>query len=130
MLDYLRRYRLNRAIKSYVFDLAPALNRRYGMREQYSVLQIKKTARHLGLEPQYLAYAVALYRHEASENSISLFRIGPDFLQMLRREIADGCFHGDTSYRPKDVLRLTEPVRWGGTESPNWLANYFGHTSL
>lgn len=118
MLDYLRRYRKNRAIKSYIHDLAPALFRRYGAREQYTVLQIKKTARQLGLDRRYLAYAVALYRHEASENSISLFRIGQAFLEMLRGEIAEALFEGDMNYRPADVLELTRPIPWGGGRAP------------
>ena len=44
MLNYLRKYKIQRAFDDYLSKLGPALVKRYGFKEQYSVMQIEKTA--------------------------------------------------------------------------------------
>ncbi|WP_111497896.1 DUF6559 family protein [Marinobacter bohaiensis] len=113
MLDWMNRYRRNRMVDHYITLLGPALRSRYGLREQYTVPQIQKTLVAIHLNTQYLAYAVALYRHEASRNTVNL-RLSQTFLDSLRAEMAKRYFHGRDSYRAHDVLGLVKTSRWRG----------------
>lgn len=121
MLSFLQHYRLRKTFNSYVMKLGPALVKRYGAKNQYSVMQIKKTAQHLTLDIQYLAYAIALFRHEESVNTLNIYRIDQAFLNILRREIADALFDGNTRYSSKDVLRAAKPRGWHGGKPNSWV---------
>ncbi|WP_420890919.1 DUF6559 family protein [Marinobacter suaedae] len=130
MIDLIRRYQLRRAFRSYIHTLGPELRKRYGGSDQYTVLQIKKTALHLKLNIQYLPYAVALYRHEQSKNTVDLLRLDQAFLDRLRREVADALFDGSTNYTARNVLALAKANDWRGGPSPDWWSNNLGKTSL
>lgn len=130
MLKLIEKYKMKRALGDYVHALGPTLRKRYGMHDQYTVMQIRKTAQHLRLSVQYLPYAVALYRHEPSENTQNLLGMDHTRLNRLRLELADTLFDGKTEYRVKDVLALSKVASWKGGPSPDWWSNHWGKTSL
>lgn len=121
MIDFIRNYRLNCAVNSYINELGPCLLKRYGAAEQYTVMQIKKTAKQLKLNEGCLPYAIALFRQDESKNTISLYRINQDFLDILRAEIAGAFFDGNTGYDARDVLRLGKPKGWKGGRPNGWV---------
>lgn len=128
MLNLFKQRAKTKAIVSYIQDLAPAAVKRYGLRDQYTVMQVQKTIRDLGLNAKFIHYAIALMRHEASDNSIDLHQIDQDYLDYLRYDIADMFFDGDTTFDLTDIVRLGSPGRWGGGHHNNWMANHFGKT--
>lgn len=130
MFEYLRKRKLQKAFRRYIHELGPALSKRYGMHDQFTVMQVQATAEQLNIETQYIAYAVALYRHEESENTINLLGVDQDFLNQLRTEIACSIFDGNVKYSSKDVLGLSRKIGWQGGAPPNWMANNRGQTSL
>lgn len=130
MIEFLRRYQLRKAFRSYIYKLGPALAKRYGRGDQYTVLQIKKTVLHLKLSVRYLPYAVALYRHEQSSNTVDLLRIDQASLDQLRSEVAEALFHGNTHYRATQVLAMSKQRGWRGGPPPDWQSNRLGKTSL
>ena len=75
MIQLLRSYRRSRIIAAYIRQLGPALLRRYGPLDQYTVRQIEVTARQLGIALDCLPYAVALYRSEESENTRAIYAL-------------------------------------------------------
>ncbi len=110
--------------------LGPALVDRYGALDQYTVMQIQATAEKLKLGTRYLAYAVALYRYDESENTINILRVDQAFLDQLREEIAASWFDGDLDYRSEDVLRLSKTTTTKFAIAPDWRVQGRGHTSL
>lgn len=130
MIHYIRHFRLNQSVSRYVHKLAPALASRYGTAEQYTVLQIIKTAKALGLKMRHAAYAVALFRHEQSENTLAFFKMSQADIDAIRAIIADSLFDGKRNYSARDVLKLSQSGGWRGGAAPNWRANHLGMTSL
>ncbi|WP_111641129.1 DUF6559 family protein [Marinimicrobium alkaliphilum] len=130
MINYIRNYRLGRSVRRYIYQLGPALANRYGASDQYTVLQIIKTAKTLKLKMDHAAYAVALYRHEQSENSLAFFKLDQTALDELRAIIAESLFNGWRHYTARDVLNLSRSRGWRGGAAPNWRANRLGMTSL
>ena len=130
MLSFIHRFKLNRAVESYIKELGPALVKRYGACDQYTVMQVEKTARSLNLSTQYISYAIALYRKDESVNTVGLYQIDQDFLDALREEIAAAYFGGDRSYSAMTVVDLGRPRGWGGGGHRNWLANMHGKTGF
>ena len=129
-MKILGRYRLNKVLDAYVKLLSPALKRRYGASDQYTALQISKTLRALKLNDRYVAYAIALFRHEESKNTIGLFNIDQAFLNKLRGELGVRYFEGRSSFDANDVLALTVSRGWKGGSAPNWQENRYGRSSL
>lgn len=125
-----RTHFLNRAIRSYIHKLGPSLLKRYGFREQYTVLQVSKTIRALKLDQKYLAYAVALYRQSESKNSMELFSLNQQLIDKLRSEIGNAIFSGNDKYTVQDVLRLTRSRGWQGGPAPDWKIQMTGRTNL
>jgi hypothetical protein len=123
MFKFIRNYKLNKAFSSYLQQLGPALPDRYGLADQYTVLQIEKTAETLKLNMRYIPYAIALFRSEESVNTVDRHTINQEFLNILRREIADAIFDGDISYTAKDTIRAGIPGGWKGGK-PN------GHVTM
>ena len=120
MFDMFRTYSLKDAVTDYVQKLGPVLLKRYGGADQYTVKQIEKTAKSLALEKRYIPYAIALYRHDASVNTLSLYRIDQGFLDVLREEMADFLFHGSSAYDARDVIKLNNKYAWkGGRQKRN-----------
>ena len=107
MFNFIREYKLKKAFSSYVYKLGPSLKKRYGTQKQYTVCQIKRTANDLHLNAKHLPYAIALYRYEASKNTVNLYRIDQHFLNLLRQDVADSIFCGNTMYTVKDVFALS-----------------------
>jgi len=130
MFDMFRSYSLRDAVADYIRKLGPALVKRYGGSDQYTVKQIEKTAKTLGLEKKYTPYAIAMYRHDASINTLSLYRIDQDFLDILREEIADFLFSGRLSYDASDVVKLNRRWAWKGGRNTSDFANRSGRTSF
>jgi len=97
MIDYLRKRKLRKAFKSYIHELGPNLVKRYGPQDQFTVMQVQTTAEHLKLDTRFIAYAVALYRHEESENTINILGVDQEFLDKLRSEIANSIFDGNVT---------------------------------
>ncbi len=130
MFDWLRRRQLQKAFNQYVYKLGPALTTRYGSFDQFTVMQIQATAQFLKLDTRFMAYAVALYRHQESENTLNLLGVDQAFLDQLRLEIANSLFNGNLQYSANDVLGLSKKICWRGGAPPNWMANRFGQTSI
>ncbi len=130
MIEFWRRRRLRKAFNSYVQQLGPSLVRRYGPQDQFTVLQGQATVRDLKLDQRFLAYAVALYRHEVSEHTINVLKVDQAFLDALRREVADSLFAGDVTYSAQAVLGLSKRAGWLGGPAPDWIENQRGRTSL
>ena len=130
MLNYFRKRKLRKAFSAYVHSLGPELSKRYGANDQYTVMQIQATAEAISIDCRFIAYAVALYRRDESENTINILGVDQAFLDSLRLEIASSLFEGNTRYRTRDVLRLSKKAGWHGGPPPNWMANNYGRTSL
>lgn len=130
LLEFFRKRKLQEAFKLYIHELGPALSNRYGLREQFTVMQVQATVEYLGLEDRFIAYAVALYRYEESDNTINLLGVDQLFLDQLRLEIAKSIFDGNERYNASDVLGLSKKTTWRGGAPPNWMANRNGQTSL
>lgn len=130
MLKYLHKRRLRKAFKRYLYELGPALMKRYGSHDQFTVKQVQATAKELKLDTRFISYAVALYRQDESENTIKLLNVNQDFLDLLREEIAASFFDGNIKYTTRDVLGLSKKLGWRGGPPPNWMANKQGSTSL
>jgi len=130
VIHYIRNVRLNQSVKRYVHQLGPALASRYGTSEQYTVLQIIKTAKAVGLKMGHAAYAVALFRQEESENTLAFFQMSQMDIDAIRAVIADSLFDGKRHYSALDVLKLSRSGGWRGGPAPSWRANYLGMTSL
>lgn len=114
MFDLIRRHKLKKAFYSYLQQLGPELPKRYGMTDQYTVMQIEATASALKLNMQYLPYAIALYRHEESVNTRERYNISQAFLDVLRAEIAEAIFNGNTEFRAADAIKISMPNGWKG----------------
>ncbi len=84
------------------------------MSDQYTVMQIETTAEVLKLSMQYIPYAIALYRHEESVNTLERHNISQEFLDILRAEIADAIYNGNTEYRANDSIKAGVPGGWKG----------------
>lgn len=119
MINFINKLELNRALKSYLYDLGPALIKRYGQPEQFSVMQVKKTAKDLNISLKYIPYAIAIYRHEQSENTINLYRIDQSFLDILRSEISLAVFGYKKHYRVSDIIEYIKPMGWKGGNPNN-----------
>ena len=119
----------NRAVKAYVLKLAPLLVKRYGLSEQYTVGQLSRTIQECKLNSRFIAYAIALYRHEESFNTINRYGINQALLNQLRNEIA-GLLELPTYYTAKDIVSLSAPGCWKGGSHKNWQANRHGKTGL
>lgn len=130
MIELIRKFQLKRAFQDYVHILGPELRKRYSGLDQYTVPQIKKTVAHLKLKIQYLPYAVAMYRHEESKNTVDMLRVDQDFLDRLRAEVADALFDGNPNFTARDVIALSKAGTWKGGPSPKWWSNNLGKTSL
>ncbi len=130
MFEFWRRRQLRKAFKRYIHVLGPALVQRYGPQDQFTVLQVQATARDLKLDLRFIAYAVALYRRDASVNTVTLLRVDQAFLDALRVEVADALFAGDTGYSAQAVLGLSKRAGWQGGAPPDWMENNRGRTSL
>ncbi|QEQ96926.1 DUF6559 family protein [Neptunomonas concharum] len=123
MLDFIANYKRNKAIKEYLGILGMALNKRYSALDQFTVMQIEKTITDLSLSNRFTGYAIAMYRHEESKNTIALYCIDQELLDLLRRDIADWFFNGSTDYRAQDIVRLGSPRGWRGGSPNQWVAN-------
>ncbi|UJJ31358.1 DUF6559 family protein [Halopseudomonas maritima] len=130
MLGFFQRRRLRRAFRRYLGELGPALLKRYGPQDQFTVRQVLATIHDLRLDTRFAAYAVALYRHEASSNCVALLGVDQPLLNSLRREIALALFSGNSGYTVNDVLSLTCRPGWQGGPAPDWMASKHGRTSL
>jgi len=130
MIECLRKWKLRKAFKSYIHELGPALIKRYGQQDQFTVMQVQATVEHLKLDARFIAYAVALYRYEESENTINILGVNQKFLDKLRAEIANSIFDGNVKFSSKQVLGLSKRIGWQGGAPPRWMANKHGHTSL
>lgn len=129
-MNFLRRHRLRRALDSFVTVLGPALKQRYGKVEQYTVMQVRKTLSDLKLGERYVEFAIAMFRHEESANTLRLLSIDQLQLLRLRQEIADRYFDGNRRFSVGDVLGLNATRGWQGGPAPSWRANRYGRTSL
>ncbi len=78
----------------------------------------------------HAAYAVALFRHEQSENTLAFFKMDQVDIDAFRVIIADSLFDGKYHYSARDVLKLSRSGGWRGGSAPNWRANHLGMTSL
>lgn len=130
MIEFLRKRKLKKAFSKYVHVLGPALSQRYGAVDQYTVKQILATSKDIDIDTRFIAYAVALYRRDESENTVKLLNVDQYFLDTLRMEIASSLFGGNINYKTKDVLNLSKRASWRGGPPPNWMANDQGRTSL
>tara|TARA_Y100000814_G_scaffold218894_1_gene163213 strand:- start:764 stop:1156 length:393 start_codon:yes stop_codon:yes gene_type:complete len=130
MFEFWRRRRLRRAFRGYLLELGPALISRYGPQDQFTVKQVLATIHDLRLDGRFAAYAVALYRREASSNCVALLRLDQALLDSLRADIAQDLFAGNSSYGVSDVLSLVRTSGWQGGPAPDWMANKHGRTSL
>jgi len=108
--------------------MAPVLVKRYGVLDEYTVLQLEKTTHSCRLSEQYLPYAIALFRKTESENTLILYRIDQTFLDILRKEISTWFFEG-YPYKTKDVINLARPEQWYGGYNTDSLANRRGQHS-
>jgi len=127
MFGIFRKHPLKQAISDYISKLGPALLKRYGGADQYTVKQVEKTVKSLGVEQQYIPYAIAMYRHDESVNTLSLYRIDQDFLDILREEIADILFDGSVNFDAHDVIKLNKKWAWRGGRSTLRIPYYSGH---
>ncbi len=128
-MNFITRYLRNRAVKSYVLKLAPLLVKRYGVSDQYTVGQISRTIQEHKLNSRFIAYAIALYRHEESFNTIKRFQINQGLLDQLRYELV--LLLGlDPSYTANDVISIASPAVWKGGRHTNWQANRHGKTGF
>lgn len=130
MIQLLRSYRRSRIIAAYIRQLGPALLKRYGLLDQYTVRQIEATARQLGIAMDCLPYAIALYRSEESENTRAIYALSQSCLDALRREIADAYFGGDMQYSTMQAIKLGQDYGWKGGMHTNWMQNIYGKTGF
>ncbi|MBU3068815.1 hypothetical protein KOI40_03230 [Aestuariicella sp. G3-2] len=128
-MNFISRYLKNRAIKSYVLKLAPLLSKRYGVSDQYTVGQISRTIQQYKLNSRFIAYAIALYRFEASFNTITRHQIDQPFLDQLRAELAN-LLALNPKFTARDILALAAPAGWKGDMHTNWEANRHGKTGF
>lgn len=123
MIEFITNIRRNRAINDYVVVLGVALNKRYSPQEQFTVKQIDKTISDLGLSKRFTGYAIAMYRHQESVNTLSLYRIDQKLLNQLREDIASWFFDGWLHYRAQDVVHLGKSRGWKGGSPNKWVAD-------
>lgn len=127
-MDILNKYFKKRIVKKYIYKITPALAKRYGVLDEYTVLQLEKTVEACQLSVQYLPYAIALFRKKESENTLKLYRIDQSFLDILRKEISNWFFDG-YPYKTKDVFGLAKPKAWRGGHNTDALSNRSGMNS-
>ena len=120
-------YLRNRAIKAYVWKLAPLLVERYGACEQYTMGQLARTIQQYGLSRLYMVYAIALYRHEESFNTIKCYQVDQVLLDD-HRVMLQHLLDLPDDYTAKDIIALSKPDRWRGGKHQGWSANRHGKT--
>lgn len=125
----IKRWFKRRALLSYVYKLGPLLFKRYGGCEQYTVGQIMRTIAEHKLSQKHINYAVALFRHEESFNTVSRCNLDQESLNKLRLELAD-FLSLSASYTSSDVLAISKPYGWQGGMHTNWVANRHGKTGF
>ena len=130
MMKWIDKFFLRRAFTENVVELGPALIKRYGSSDQYTVKQVEATIRDLKLNPDFIRYAIALYRSEESRNTLNLYSIGQSELNELRSEIAKALFPGNLKYTARDVIALNRVKGWGGGTHSNWMANKNGQSGF
>jgi hypothetical protein len=130
MLNYLRSLRRRRALGDYIRRLGPALLRRYGFSDCYTVRQVKVTVKSLGLDPDHVADAIALYCRLASPDSVALFSLDQQGLDQRRLELAEALFEGRIDFTASQVIAMGRPWGWHGGRHNNWWANRNGKTGF
>ena len=130
MKKWIDRFFLRRAFEDYVLKLGPALIKCYGSSDQYTVKQVETTVRDLKLNPDFIRYAIALYRFEESKNTLNLYSIGQSELDCLRSEIAHSLFSGNLKFTASDVIAVGKSKGWSGGVHTNWMANKNGQTGF
>ena len=130
MFGLFRQYKLRKTIQAYVREIGPYLLKNYGGSGQYTVMQIQAAIKVLKLNADYMPYAIALYRHEESINTVKRVWLNQVALDEIRLTIAQLLFDGNTRYRVEHVLELCKDRGWQGGQSPSWGANKSGRTSL
>jgi hypothetical protein len=128
-VEFIRRLKKNRAIKSYVKKLPRLLAKDYGRSAHYRPLQIKRTIERAGLDPIYSCYAVAM------------FSLREDFIQFhvdvgetcdydaMRADIARSHFSSDADFTVDDIVNLysehgSDATHAGSYDSGGWAWPY------
>ncbi|MBL1215435.1 MAG: hypothetical protein HND52_18860 [Ignavibacteriae bacterium] len=99
-------YSKRSAIKSYFKKLSVHLKRKYGKHKHYSFEQVQNSIKELGLNANYIDYALAMYiskneyRNQIKNNS--------DYYDLYREEISSKYFNGDSKFNIHDILRFAE----------------------
>jgi hypothetical protein len=105
-LNFIRRLKKSRAIKSYVKKLPGLLAKDYGRSAQYRPLQIKRTIERAGLDPIYACYAIAMF--SGREDFVKFHTdIGEtcDY-DAMRGEVAHNHFSGEVNFDVGDIVSL------------------------
>lgn len=92
------------AIKSYSKKLPPILKKRYGKHKHYSKPQIKSSIEYCGLSEDYTDYAYAMHMSRKKYNEMREIKNDSDDFDLLRKEIADSCFDGNSNFTIHDAL--------------------------
>ena len=127
-MNILNRYLKKRIIKKYIYEMAPALVSRYGLQDEYTVLQLEKTTEACRVSAQYIPYAIALFRKKESVNTVKLYRIDQSFLDILRKEVSVWFFSG-YPYNTKDVIEVAKLKAWRGGNNTDSHSNRLGRNS-
>lgn len=98
MIEFLKRLKRRRSIKSFVHKIAPSLIKRYGRSDRYTVGQIQTTIEHLGLPSSYAFIGYAMYLDEIDFNQWNQQISDPQNYQQTRQEILNVCFNGQKTF--------------------------------
>ncbi len=107
---FFSKYRKKRAVKKY-FYLVHQLKKRYGKDEEYTYLQVKKTAEVMKVKSLFTEYLYAMYlgsdEFSASVSSVKTY-------DELRIEISVLFFYGNKDFSIDDIIEFIKPVPWYG----------------
>lgn len=100
-MNFIRKYRIKRAVRKFILKLPTLLAKDYGKRNHYTPMQIKATLDRYSIASPYTLYAFAIFAHRDSFYQHTLetgFDIGSENYDQMREVVANQYFSGDTNF--------------------------------
>ena len=132
--DWVQKQRKRRAIGRYLDRLGPALVKLYGKAKHYRPAQVLAAVKAANLRREDVCYGLSVYctaedfddYHAAEGETCSYWE--------MRVEVAEHCFHGNTSFTQQDVMTHTEAHShsggdFGGHHGGDFGGHHSGHHS-
>jgi hypothetical protein len=100
-MNFIKKYRIQRAIRKFILKLPTLLAKDYGKRNHYTPMQIKATLDRYSIASPYILYAFAIFAHRDSfyqHSPNAGIDVSIESYDQMREVVADHYFSGDTNF--------------------------------